>query len=494
MIRNSFFRLFSNCCGNGCTNCVLMPLPSPPSREYHARVLDHYNNPRNVGSLDKTRKNVGTGLVGAPACGDVMKLQIEVDPVTDIIIDTKFKTFGCLAGNVKIATPKGYIQIKSLSVGDTVYAWNGKDIVENEIEEVNIKWVNYRKLLRFEFDGSSHFKFICSRNHIWWLASDKPIEAKNLNIGDELLHITENELRSRNNIGRTDWMKQKASDTMTLTNSSNKIDRSKMPQHQKGKSMKHLSNKISIGMKKRWEDPEYVKRWQKGMDGASNRRPTSVEKIFIELFEKNNIDCRYVGDSQFWCSVKGKQGGINPDFKVNKQKKVIEVYDSKLPKFMMDRTNNDWINIRTKQFEEAGFKSLFLNIREIDENETILEVQNFIHNGLKVVNKTTIIDKRQLRGLETDNDNVKLYDIRLKEGANVFFAGRVATHNCGSAIASSSYVTEMIKGKKIDECTQVTNKDIAKHLSLPPVKLHCSMLAEDAIAAAIADYRKKQTQ
>ena len=63
-------------------------------RDYHEKVIDHYENPRNVGKLDAKSKNVGTGLVGAPACGDVMKLQIEVDDEGKII-DAKFKTFGC---------------------------------------------------------------------------------------------------------------------------------------------------------------------------------------------------------------------------------------------------------------------------------------------------------------------------------------------------------------------------------------------------------------
>ncbi len=62
---------------------------------YSNNVLDHYENPRNVGSLDKEKKNVGTGLVGAPACGDVMKLQIEIDEKNHTIKDAKFKTFGC---------------------------------------------------------------------------------------------------------------------------------------------------------------------------------------------------------------------------------------------------------------------------------------------------------------------------------------------------------------------------------------------------------------
>ena len=62
---------------------------------YSDKVLDHYNNPRNVGSMDKTASDVGTGLVGAPECGDVMKLQIKVNRETGIIEDAKFKTFGC---------------------------------------------------------------------------------------------------------------------------------------------------------------------------------------------------------------------------------------------------------------------------------------------------------------------------------------------------------------------------------------------------------------
>jgi len=64
-------------------------------RSYHEKVLDHYNNPRNVGSMGKNEQDVGTGLVGAPACGDVMKIQIKVDPKDERITDVKFKTFGC---------------------------------------------------------------------------------------------------------------------------------------------------------------------------------------------------------------------------------------------------------------------------------------------------------------------------------------------------------------------------------------------------------------
>ncbi len=68
------------------------------------------------------------------------------------------------------------------------------------------------------------------------------------------------------------------------------------------------------------------------------------------------------------------------------------------------------------------------------------------------------------------------------------------TYGCGSAIASSSLVTEWVKGRTIDEALEIKNADIAEHLSLPPVKIHCSVLAEDAIRSAIEDYKKKRAK
>jgi len=74
---------------------ITSPFAVASRRQYHEKVLDHYSRPRNVGSMSKTGTDVGTGLVGAPACGDVMKLQIRVDPSNNTISDVKFKTFGC---------------------------------------------------------------------------------------------------------------------------------------------------------------------------------------------------------------------------------------------------------------------------------------------------------------------------------------------------------------------------------------------------------------
>ncbi|RXG52928.1 Epidermal growth factor receptor [Armadillidium vulgare] len=96
-----------------------------------------------------------------------------------------------------------------------------------------------------------------------------------------------------------------------------------------------------------------------------------------------------------------------------------------------------------------------------------------------------------LVGAPACGDVMKL-QIKVDENGKIVDA-KFKTFGCGSAIASSSLATEWIKGKKVDDALKITNKDIAKELSLPPVKLHCSMLAEDAIKAALSDYKIKQS-
>ncbi len=97
-----------------------------------------------------------------------------------------------------------------------------------------------------------------------------------------------------------------------------------------------------------------------------------------------------------------------------------------------------------------------------------------------------------LVGAPACGDVMKL-QIKVNE-QGVIEDAKFKTFGCGSAIASSSLVTEWVKGKTVDEATQITNKEIAKELSLPPVKIHCSVLAEDAIKAAIEDFKKKRAE
>ena len=103
---------------------------------YSEKVIDHYNDPRNVGNLDKNDENTGTGLVGAPECGDVMKLQIQVNPDTDEIVDAKFKTFGC--GSAIASSSLATEWVKGKSIDEAMSIKNTEIVEELSLPPVKI--------------------------------------------------------------------------------------------------------------------------------------------------------------------------------------------------------------------------------------------------------------------------------------------------------------------------------------------------------------------
>ena len=103
---------------------------------YSEKVIDHYNDPRNVGSLEKNDENTGTGLVGAPECGDVMKLQIQVNPDTNEIVDAKFKTFGC--GSAIASSSLATAWVKGKSIDEAMSIKNTEIVEELSLPPVKI--------------------------------------------------------------------------------------------------------------------------------------------------------------------------------------------------------------------------------------------------------------------------------------------------------------------------------------------------------------------
>jgi len=486
---------------------LLMPCYDEPPVEDDCYTLqvEETNNYIIITHFDN---EVYSGVV-VKNCGDVMKLQIEVDE-NEKIVDAKFKTFGCFAGNVEINTVGKRKPIKDIKVGDQVWAWNGKSIVENSVKEVKTQFVDIEDLLCFEFQRSAHrkshltddeqlppgtFSIIVTREHVFWGADNKPVLAEDLKPGDELYEMTEFELRSKNNIFRSDQIKADASERMYELNERLEEERgygwqAELPQNQKGRKMpKGYSEIQKQNSLERWQDPVYRKNWTDGMASIDYNQITKLELTFKELFEKHDIAVRYAAGN-VW--IHTGQGAKSPDFVVPGKKKVIEVYTKAFPKFMQDRSDNStYVEDRVAMFESAGFECLCVAIEDIDT--AVEKVQNFIHNGMKICSIEKITHRNMLRGVErNDQGQAKVYDLVLEDGAHVYFSSRVASHNCGSALASSSLATEWIKNMTVDEALSIQNTDIVDELSLPPVKIHCSVLAEDAIKAAIADYRKKK--
>ena len=103
---------------------------------YSDKVLDHYENPRNVGSFARDASDVGTGMVGAPACGDVMKLQIKVNPVTGLIEDAKFKTFGC--GSAIASSSLATEWVKGMTLDQAMEIKNTQIVEELNLPPVKI--------------------------------------------------------------------------------------------------------------------------------------------------------------------------------------------------------------------------------------------------------------------------------------------------------------------------------------------------------------------
>ena len=461
---------------------------------YSDAVLKHYENPSNVGKMDSADLDVGTGLVGAPACGDVLRLQIKVED--GVITDARFKTYGCLTSNAPVNTPTHIKKIKDLKIGDEVLAWNGEKIVNQKIKDIIRHTVGIDDLLIVSFKRQSSrkninpgtFSLICTKEHIFWNSNNQPVEAQNLRVGQELYEITEHELRIlTNNRHRTD-LKQKNSVRMTAWNK--EFDHSILPQNQPGyvcKDLESKKKKSKAAALKKWQDPNYVDKWQQGMAQRDWSNPTSIEQKYMELFEENSVAARWSA-GKIW--IQTANGPASPDFIVPGKKKCIEVYTKKMPKFMQDRSEeSNYVQQRRQQLATAGYDSLFLAIEDFDC--ALPQVQNFIHNGMEIIGISSITHANQLRGCERSGQDVVVYDLKLEDGAHVFFTNRVGSHNCGSAIASSSLITEMVKGMTLDQAGAIKNHEIAQELALPPVKIHCSILAEDAIKAAVADYRSK---
>jgi nitrogen fixation NifU-like protein len=117
---------------------------------YSEKVLEHFQHPKNVGTLDKSKSTVGTGLVGAPECGDVMRLQIEVDPSTQTIIDAKFKTFGCGSAIASSSLATEWLKGKTIEQALTI---DNMDIVEELAPPaLDLKYINHRKVMFHWYD------------------------------------------------------------------------------------------------------------------------------------------------------------------------------------------------------------------------------------------------------------------------------------------------------------------------------------------------------
>lgn len=426
---------------------------------YSDTVKEHFFNPRNLlpSKEAKNYKADGFGQVGSPACGDVLGMWIKVDKKKDKIVDCKWETFGCLLGNTKIMTPNGRRRIKDLEFGDWVWSWDGHGVVKAKVLGVVEREVNKEDIVKILFKrkkGSNPYKMFSTKDHLFFIKGQW-LKASELKNGDELFHLSEKEWRSLNIVGRKNWLRK--------------------------------VNALRLKNNNPMFDPEMVRKNRE----AQHIRPTKIEQIIIDLIESNNLPVRYVGDGKFWVTDKTTKRCKNPDFKVNYQRKLIEIYFSNYP---WQNRDEKWVEERKNFFKKQGFDVLFLDMaKNIDFLE---KVQNFIHNGEKIF-EIRDISKREYGQIKENNGKVKVYDLQLTP-PHTFFSWRILSHNCASAIASTSVLSVIVTengGMNLDDALKLTPKDILQRLSgLPARKIHCSVLGDKALREAINDYFRKTKQ
>jgi len=473
---------------------------------YTKTVKQHFLKPKNICKDDKEAQEFmktanGYGEAGNFKCGDIMRFWIKVDPKTQRIKKCRWQTWGCLLGSTKIMTPNGRKNIKDIKFGDYVWGWDGHKIVKTGVLNVKKREVAKEDILKISFnrkEGSKckFYRMYVTKEHLFYFNGDW-VRAIDLKKGDELFHLTEHEWRSLNNPGKYDWLKKQNSNRL-------KINNPMFNPETVNKTVQTYKQLLSEGKITNWMQTEYGKKVtaermrvenpmfnpliaKKNRD-AQNIRPTSLEQFIIDLIKINNLPIRYVGDGKFWVTDFKTKKCKNPDFKVDHQRKLIEVYTSL---YHLQKRDKKWVSERKAFFKRNGFKVLFLDMQTT--KDPIVEIHNFLRNGEKI-HEIRPISRHEYDQIKNKKDLITVYDLQLKK-PHTYFSWRVLSHNCASAIASTSMLSVMITekgGMKIQDALKIKPEDIAKRLGgLPSIKFHCSILGDQALRKAIEDYQKK---
>ena len=457
---------------------------------YSETVKDHFFNPKNLlkDETEFAKEANGVGEVGSPDCGDVMKFWIKVE--NNKVTEAKFKTYGCLLGSTRIMTPRGKVMIKNIAPGDYVWGWDNYKVVKAKVLG-NVK----REVDKIEFNrkkgSKTNYKMYVTKNHLFFI-NNSWVEASNLKEGDELFHIKEKEWRSLNNVGRRTWLKQRNSSRLKTNNPmfDPKIVKKTVETYKKLLERGSIVNWMQTEMGKRetakrmrLDNPMFNPEIAKKNRESQDLRPTKIEQKVMDIIKLNNLPIRYVGDGKFWVTDKETKRCKNPDFKVNHQRKLIEVYLSNYP---WQKRDKKWVKEREMFFTKQGFKTLFLDIAK--ETDVLQKIQTFLHNGERI-SKIRDIKRSEFVKIKNNSGKIEVYDLQLTP-PHTFFSWRVLSHNCASAIASTSVLTEMVKGMTIEQALKIKPKDIVEKLGgLPQIKVHCSVLGNQALRAAIKDYQ-----
>jgi len=478
---------------------------------YSEKVMEHFKTPRNVGEIPDAD---GIGNVGNSICGDIMKLYIKVED--DIIKDAKFKTFGCLPPQEDVVLNyTGWGKVNKIQKGVKVLNSNGESthVLETYVRKYNGRILN---ILPFvspfnSFSVTTEHPVLCVKRQ-WikgnrissskcdWLhvnrkilLSTKPdyVKAIDLEIGDYLIFVVNKTVKD-DKFFTKELMRLLGyylSEGYVVANNGvvafafNKNEKDTI--YEVGSLIYKLTGKqakerIRGNVSEVYVCSRKLASLVSELCGCGARNKTISERILSLPFDKQweMIETYHIGDGN----------------KYRRRPKDTETYR------IITTSRN--LAIQVQEILARG--GIFASIRKIFKTNCKIDgrilknseqylisyklekYHNFVKNGKGYF----LVPIKSIRNKKYIGE---VYNFQVASKPNSYLVKGFAVHNCGAAIATSSMVTELVKGKTIEEALKVSNSAVAEALGgLPKIKMHCSVLAEEALKSAIDDYLKKK--
>ena len=479
---------------------------------YSDKVMDHFMNPRNVGEIPDAS---GVGTVGNVICGDVMKMYLKIE--NDVIIDAKFKTFGCLPADEKIVLSEGgWIKVSDIVRGMSVINSQGCKAQAAETYQRAYS-AALLKIMPFvspfnSFRVTPEHPIFCVRRA--WVEGARRQSSQKcdwLRLREEKLFSTKPDFIRAGDLSKGDYLifnvNRDIKDNALFTKEIMRL----MGYYLSEGYITAQGSVVAFAFNKK--EQMYVNEVAALLKKTIGKEPKSRTRgNVIEVYVCSRKLARFLITH---CNKMARNKSLSEAVLLlpfSKQRELIETYlrgdgnnyrrrlnNSKTYRII---TTSESLAIQTQEILARG--GIFASIRQIHKtncyigNRKLKDSVQYQISFMLVRDKKFVHSNNQyffvpIKQIDTVNFTGPVYNFQVSNEPNSYLVRGFAVHNCGAAIATSSMVTEMVKGKSIQEALKISNQTVAEALGgLPPIKMHCSVLAEEALRSALKDYYQKQ--